>query len=110
MIYHICVFISSLSFLAYVISYFASPFMKSEFKRLGLENIGFVAIALELLGSIGLLAGLTCKPILLFSSAGLALLMLIAVLFRIRHKDGIWLSLPAIFYMLLNLYIFVETM
>lgn len=100
------VLISSLSFLAYSISYFISPHMKSEFKRFKLEKLGLLTIILEILGAIGLLVGLLFKPVLLISSGGLALLMLLGLIVRVKLKDSLWISLPAIFYMGLNAYIF----
>ncbi len=100
------VLISSLSFLAYSISYFISPHMKSEFKRFKLEKLGLVTITLEILGAIGLLVGLLFKPILLISSGGLTTLMLLGLIVRVKLKDSLWISLPAIFYMGLNAYIF----
>jgi len=101
-----CVLISSLSFLAYSISYFISPHMKIEFKRFKLEKLGFLTIILEILGAWGLLIGLLFKPILLISSGGLSILMLLALMTRIKSKDSLLISLPAIFYMILNAYIF----
>ncbi len=105
----ICILGSSLSFFAYVISYFISPHMKNEFKRFELENLGLFIILLELSASAGLIIGLIFKPILLISSFGLALLMLLGLLVRIKLKDNIWISLPALFYMLLNTYIFLAS-
>jgi len=55
---------------------------------------------------LGLLLGLLFKPILLISSGGLSILMLLAVMTRIKSKDSLLISLPAIFYMCLNAYIF----
>lgn len=103
----ICLLISSLSFFTYAISYFTSPNMKKEFKRFGLEKLGFLIILLQIIGATGLLVGLKFNLILSISSLGLALLMLSGVIVRIRLKDSIWISLPALFYMLLNTYIFV---
>lgn len=80
--------------------------MKSEFKRFKIEKLGLLTIILEFLGAIGLLTGLLLKPILLVSSGGLAILMLLGLVVRIKSKDGLWISLPAIFYMSLNAYIF----
>jgi hypothetical protein len=101
-----CVLISSLSFLMYSISYFISPYMKNEFKRFNLEKLGLLTILLEILGAIGLLVGLFFNPVLLISSGGLATLMLFGLIVRIKLKDSLWISLPAIFYMCLNAYIF----
>ncbi len=109
-LYHICIYISSLSFFFYCISYFTSPHMKSEFKRFNLEKLGLLTIILEFVGATGLLIGLLYNPIVLISSGGLALLMLLGTIVRIRLKDSLWVSLPALFYMGLNAYIFFEAL
>jgi len=101
-----CILISSLSFFAYGISYFTSPHMKKEFQRFGLEKIGLVTIILEILGAIGLIVGFWYNSIMILSSLGLALLMLVGVIVRIRLRDSIKVTLPALFYMVLNSYVF----
>lgn len=101
--------LSSLSFFLYFVHYCASPLARLEFKRLDIERIGLLAIELELLGSIGLIIGMKCQPLLLLSSGGLALMMLIAMLVRIKQKAPLRTSLPALFFMALNAYIFIET-
>lgn len=103
------VFVSSLSFLAYAISYFKTPYMKNEFKRFGLEKFAFSIIVLEILGALGLLVGLKYEIMLSMSSLGLALLMLAGVIVRIIVKDNLKVTLPALFFMLLNTYIFWST-
>jgi hypothetical protein len=80
--------------------------MKREFKRFQLEKLGFLTIVLEILGASGLLAGLFFKPILLISSGGLSILMLLGFMLRLKLKDSLWVSLPALFYMGLNASIF----
>jgi hypothetical protein len=102
----VCVLTSSFSFLFYGISYFISPHMKSEFERFKLERLGLLVIVLEIVGALGLLIGLWFEPLLLLSSGGLGLLMLLGLLVRIKLKDSLWISLPALFYMALNAYIF----
>ncbi len=81
--------------------------MKSEFKRFNLEKFALFTIILELLGAAGLLFGLMYHPILLISSGGLSLLMFLGVLVRIKIKDSVWVTMPALFFMGLNLYIFL---
>ena len=103
----ICILISSLSFFGYAVSYFITPHMKEEFKRFGLEKLGLLTIVLEFIGAAGLIVGLKFNSLLVISSLGLALLMLIGLIVRIRLKDNIWISLPALFYMGLNTYIFL---
>ena len=102
-----CVLISSLSFFAYAVSFFTSQHMKKEFKRFGLEKIGLLTIILQFIGATGLIVGLKFNPILTISSLGLTLLMLSGLIVRIKLKDSIWISLPALFYLGLNTYIFL---
>lgn len=80
--------------------------MKSEFKRFGLEKFGPITVVLELLGGLGLLVGLKFHLILALSSGGLALLMLLGVSVRIKVKDTLLVTFPAILFMLVNAYIF----
>lgn len=100
------IFISSLSFMGYGIAYFLSPKMKSEFKRFGLEKAGALTAILELLGALGLLIGLKYNIMLLVSAGGLAVLMFLGVAVRIKFRDSLWVTLPALFFMILNAYIF----
>lgn len=109
-VYKICILLSSFSFFGYTISYFLLPNMKQEFKRFDLEKLGLLIIVLQCTGAISLLIGLYFKPLLLIASFGLALLMFLGVLVRIRLRDTLWICLPAIFYMLLNAYIFYTTL
>ena len=106
---NLCILVSSLSFFGYAVTYFTSPHMKKEFERFGLEKIGLFTIVLEFLGAAGLIVGLIYNPILLISSLGLSLLMLVGLLVRIRLRDNIRISLPAFFFMGLNTYIFIES-
>ena len=107
---NLSVLVSSLSFYAYAASYFLSPHMKSEFKRFNLEKIGLLTVVLQILGATGLLVGLFYKPILSLAALGLSLLMLSGLIVRIRVKDGLLVSLPALFFLLLNAYILAESL
>lgn len=101
---------SSISFIAYGISYFSTPHMKNEFKRFGVEKLGLLTILLEFIGAAGLLVGLYVNLILSISALGLAVLMFLALAYRVKQKDSWWISLPAFLYMLLNAYIFWTTL
>ncbi len=101
----ILILVSSISFLVYGITYFTSSKMKEEFERFNLAKVGALTATLELLGALGLIVGLFQPIILLISSGGLSLLMLLGVLVRIKVKDSLWVTLPAFFYMLLNAFI-----
>lgn len=104
--FEVCVIISSFSFFAYSLSYFISSHMKEEFNRFGLKKIGFSVIILEIIGATGLLIGLKYNPILIVSSLGLALLMFFGLIVRLKLKDSFKVLAPALFYFMLNAYIF----
>ena len=80
--------------------------MKDELKRLGMQNLGRVIIVCQFLGASGLLLGFIYGPFWTAASLGLTLLMLCGLAVRIRSKDSLWVSLPALLYMVLNAYIF----
>lgn len=84
--------------------------MKKEFERYKLSHFQSTTGVLEVLGAIGLLLGLKYKLVLMISAAGLSLLMFLGFGVRIKIKDSFVQSLPAFFYMLLNFYIFWETL
>ena len=83
--------------------------MKTEFERYGLLRFRKLVGYLQLLGGFGLLLGLMFQPILIISSGGLALLMLLGFGVRLKMKDGFLLSLPSLIFMALNLYICIES-
>lgn len=102
----IAILISGISFVVYGVLLLNSAKMQNEFKRFGLEKFTKLTGLLELLGGIGMLVGLKFSFILLISSGGLALLMLLGFIVRLKVKDGFWLSFPSFFFMALNLFIF----
>jgi len=79
--------------------------MKREFERYGLGSLRALIGGLQLCGALGVLAGLSQPWIGCASSAGLALMMLIGVGVRIKIKDPLLRTLPALFYMALNAYL-----
>jgi len=109
-ILEILILLSGISFLLYGIAYFTSPHMKSEFVRFGLAKFGIITAVIEILGATGLLVGLLNNSILLISSGGLALLMFLGFLARLRVNDSLWVSLPAVLFMAVNAYIFYQAM
>lgn len=106
-LYLLIVLFSGISFIIYGSLLLVSAEMQDEFKRFKLEKFTTLVGVLELLGGIGLLAGIWVSFILLISSGGLALLMLLGFGVRIKIKDSFWLSFPSLFFMLLNLYVFL---
>jgi hypothetical protein len=106
-LYLLLVLFSSVSFIIYGSLLLVSAKMQNEFKRFKLEKFTILTGVLELLGGIGLLVGLKFGFILLISSGGLALLMLLGFGVRLKIKDSFLLTMPSLFFMLLNLYVFL---
>tara|TARA_B100000780_G_scaffold122201_1_gene85695 strand:+ start:1072 stop:1410 length:339 start_codon:yes stop_codon:yes gene_type:complete len=100
------VFFSGVSFIFYGIGSFKSTRMESEYKRWGYKDYRYLIGGLQLLGGIGLLIGLLVNKLLLISSAGLMLLMIIAVYVRFKIKDPLKMAMPALFYAIINSLIF----
>lgn len=96
---------SSLVFIVYGVFCAFTPSMLADFHRFGLDNLRILTGILEILGGTGLLVGLKWRPALWLSSAGLALLMLIAFGVRLKMRDSVVLSTPSFLLMLLNAYI-----
>ena len=108
-IIRICVLISGLSFFAYSLYYMLSARMKNELKRLKMEHLSRVIVICQFLGATGLFLGLFYNWLLVLSSFGLAMLMLCGLIVRVKSKDNLFVSLPALFYLVLNLYIFISS-
>jgi len=100
-------FFSAISFIIYGILSFTSNIMKSEFKRWGISKFRFIVGCAQLTGGFGLLIGYYFQIMTLISSFGLTLLMLLGFILRLTVKDGVIKSIPAFFYLLVNLYIFL---
>lgn len=102
---HALLWFSSISFILFGSGCFVSFSMQREFQRYGLAQCRVLVGALQLLGGIGLLAGLQHPWVGQIAAGGLALLMLLGVAVRIKIKDSTWQTLPAFAYMLLNTYL-----
>ncbi len=105
-VFEVLVLISSFSFFSYGVAFFTSSKMKEEFIRFGLAKFGTLTAVLEILGALGLLLGLFYTPLLVFSSGGLSLLMLLGVGVRVGIKDSWLVIVPAFSFFVLNAYLF----
>jgi len=101
---------SGVSFIVYGALCLGNSSMKTEFVRFKVENFRVLVGTLEVLGGLGLLVGLKVSAVLLLSSFGLSVLMLIALVLRMKLKDGVLVSLSAWFFTIANLYIFKEAL
>jgi uncharacterized membrane protein YkgB len=98
---------SALSFLGYGSACFFSRRMKQEFLRYRLASQRVTVGVLQWLAGIGLLAGMSQPWMGQAAAAGLALMMLVASIVRIQIKDTLLQTVPALFYLALNIYLCV---
>ena len=98
--------ISGISFVFFGLACFLSDFFINEFFRYGLSEFRVLVGILELLGGVGCIIGVFNNKILLIASFGLSILMIMGVIVRIKINDTIYQTVPAIFYFLLNGFIF----
>lgn len=96
---------SALSFVAYGLACFLSPYIKREFERYRLGRQRSLVGALQLAAALGLLAGLELPWAGRAAAGGLALMMLVAVGVRIKIKDTLLQTIPALLYLALNTYL-----
>jgi len=106
-VYQASTLLSILLFLFYGARCLFSDGMVVEFARFGLSRYRRLTGALEILGALGLAAGQFLHPVLLVSAAGLALLMALGVVTRIRVRDPLPEILPALVLGAMNLFIFL---
>jgi len=97
--------VSACSFIFYGFLILVSNHMVQEFRRYQLAKFRTLTGWLELAGGVGQLAGLVHPELLIASSLGLALLMLLGTIVRIRTKDPWPQTLPAIVLFVINLWI-----
>ncbi len=98
---------SAISFFAYGSACFLSAYMKREFDRYRLGSQRTLVGGLQLGAAMGLLGGLSQPWMGRAASAGLAVMMLVAVGVRIKIKDTLPQTTPALFYLTLNAYLFL---
>ena len=96
-----------LAFLFWGASLLASPAMVADFERFGLSSFRTTTGLLEVLGGLGVLAGLRYSGLGRAAAAGLCLLMLCGVLVRVRAGDGVVQALPATLLCAVNAWIAV---
>jgi hypothetical protein len=96
---------SGISFLVYGVGCFTSQYLKKEFVRYGFSaqrtKIGF----LQICGAGGLFVGLWVPLLGKAGAGGLALMMLVGILVRMKIRDNLRQTTPAILYFLVNTYL-----
>ena len=103
---------SSISFIYYGLNSLLSKRMHSEYSRWGYNNLRVFLGWCQLLGGCGLIIGMmhhSLNPLISITSFLLTVMMLTAVFTRIKSKDGFLLTLPSLFYSILNAIIFFQS-
>lgn len=100
--------LSGFSFLIYGLSCLQSRAMAREFERFGLARFRTLTGLLEVFGGVGSLIGVWYPPLLLLASGGLTVLMVLGVAVRLRVRDGLFLTLPALVLCVVNGYVAME--
>ena len=88
--------ISSASFAFYGMGCLVSEQMVPEFERYRLGKFRTITGVLQVAASVGLIAGYFYRPLLLVSATGLATMMFLAVLVRLRIRDPLYMAIPAL--------------
>ncbi len=99
------IFFSSLSFLAYGTGALFTAAMRQEFERYHMGRQRILVGLLQWAAGVGLIAGLWVPWLGQAAAAGLALMMAVALVVRIRIHDKPYLMLPAAGYLALNAYL-----
>jgi hypothetical protein len=103
--YYASILVSSTLFLFYGIACLSFEAMKRDFERFGLSRFRTLTGTLEVLGALGLIVGQFWPPLVPLSAGGLALLMVLGVAVRIRVRDSLAQTLPALVLMCVNVFI-----
>ena len=94
--------ISSASFAWYGLSCLVSKQMVPEFERYQLGKYRTITGVLQVAASVGLIVGYFYRPLLLVSAMGLATMMFLAVIVRLRIRDPWYMAIPAVVLGFLN--------
>ena len=98
--------ISALSFLYYGINSLLSKKMVAEYKRWGFASKRYLIAYSQIFASIGLILGFYDNLLTIIFSFLLFLMMIGAMITRIRVKDSFFKTLPSFFYATTNFIIF----
>jgi hypothetical protein len=97
--------LNAFAFIFYGYNCLFSERMSAEFNRFNLSvSQRKITGGFQILGAVGILAGLFYYPLGFIASIGLCLLMLLGFAVRLKIKDSFTESSPSFFLMLLNGY------
>jgi uncharacterized membrane protein YphA (DoxX/SURF4 family) len=87
--------VSSLLFLYYGFKVLFNTASKEEFERFGVPVMRRFVGIMEVLGGAGVILGLVVAPLGALAASGLAVLMILGLIVRIRVHDPVRLMVPA---------------
>lgn len=87
--------VSGVSFLYYGAKVLFRPALRSEFERYGMPGVRRLVGVTEVLGGTAVILGLACAPLGAVAAAGLAVLMVLGLIVRVRVHDAPRLMVPA---------------
>ena len=105
-LYDILIFFSAISFIYYSVNSIFSKRLINEYQRWGYDKLRYLIAFLQFFAAIGFIVGFFFTPLITIVSFLLFLMMVVAVFTRLRVKDNLIETSPAIFYAILNLIIF----
>lgn len=109
MFYKTLILISSFSFLFYSARSIFSKNMITEYSRWGLAKSRILISLLQFFAGLSLIIGFYNVKLLALTSFLLTIMMICAIIVRIKIKDSFLASLPAIFYAIINFIICYST-
>ena len=101
-------FFSGISFIFFGLACYYNSLFVNEFYRYGLSEYRTIIGFFQLLGGIGSIIGVFDKRILIISSLGLSVMMLLGVGVRIKINDTFIQTLPALTYLIVNAIICID--
>jgi hypothetical protein len=107
LVYQITKVVSIVLFLYYGFACLFSGAMVQDFERFGLSRFRRMTGVLELLGGLGLLGGYLFPMLVVVAGTGLALLMLLGIVARLRVGDSLVQTTPALVLMVANAFVVV---
>ena len=101
---------SGVSFIFFGLACFFSDVFMNEFDRYGLSKFLNIVGFFQLLGGIGCIIGIFYRKLLIISSLGLSVMMLLGVGVRVKINDTLIQPFPALIYLIINATIFIDLM
>ena len=101
--------LSGIAFICYALSFYLFPQMRLEFEKLEIDQYSRLITFFELLGGIGMIIGIFYNPILIISSLGLTIMMILALFMRIYYMNHFKFMIQALILTIINGYIFYHS-